>query len=63
MAKFVCDRVENIVGKGENTGYQHFLFFSQCVQKLSFSESLKLGLCCKDLNLVGGEYLLCVLRN
>ena len=25
MTNFVCDRVENIVGKGENAGYQHFL--------------------------------------
>ena len=24
-----CDRVENIVGKGENAGYQHFLLFPQ----------------------------------
>ena len=24
------DRVENIVGKGENAGYQHFLLFSHC---------------------------------
>ena len=23
----VCDRVKNIVGKGENAGNQHFLFF------------------------------------
>ena len=27
------DRIENIVGKGENAGYQHFLLFSQCFQK------------------------------
>ena len=25
--KFVLERVENIVGKGENAGYQHFLLF------------------------------------
>ena len=29
-------RVENIVGKGENAGYQHFLLFSQCFQKAIF---------------------------
>ena len=28
--KFVSGRVENIVGKGENAGYQHFLLFPQC---------------------------------
>ena len=26
--KFVLEKTENIVGKGENAGYQHFLFFS-----------------------------------
>ena len=35
--KFDLERVENIVGKGENAGYQHFLFFPQCFQKGSFS--------------------------
>ena len=38
---YVFDRVENIVGKGQNAGYQHFLLFPQCFQKLSFSGSLK----------------------
>ena len=37
----LSDRVENIVGKGENAGYQHFLLFPQCFQKSSLSESLK----------------------
>ena len=31
---FYSDRVENIVEKGENAGYQHFLFFSVCFQIL-----------------------------
>ena len=30
------DREENIVGKGENAGYQHFLLFLQSFQKASF---------------------------
>ena len=38
---FVSGRVENIVGKGENADYQHFLLFLQCFQKLCFSEVLK----------------------
>ena len=42
--KFVMGRVENIVGKGENAGYQHFLLFPQCFQKASFRESLKVGI-------------------
>ena len=41
--KFVLVRVENIVGKGENAGYQHFVFFPQCFQKASFSGSLTLS--------------------
>ena len=32
----VCDRLENIVGKGENAGYQHFLLFPQCFENASF---------------------------
>ena len=42
--KFVLVRVENIVGKRENAGYQHFLLFPQCFQKLSFPEVLKVGI-------------------
>ena len=34
--KFALGRVENIMGKGENSGYQHFLLFQQCFQKASF---------------------------
>ena len=26
---FFCQSVENLVGKGENAGYQHFLLFPQ----------------------------------
>ena len=42
--KFAMGRVENIVGKGENAGYQHFLLFPQCFQKASSSGSLKVGI-------------------
>ena len=28
--KFVFEWVENILGKGENAGYQHFLLFPKC---------------------------------
>ena len=37
--KFYLGRVENIVGKGENAGHQHFLLFPQCFQKASYSGS------------------------
>ena len=40
----VLGRVENIVGKGENAGYQHFLLFTQSFQKVSFSRLLKVGI-------------------
>ena len=42
--EFILGRVENIVGKGENAGYQHFLLFPQCFQKSSISGSLKVGI-------------------
>ena len=35
----VFHRIENIVGKEENTGYQHFLLFPQCFQK-AFTSSV-----------------------
>ena len=37
----VLGRIENIVEKGENAGFQHFLLFSQCFQKLSVSRGVK----------------------
>ena len=42
--KFDTGRVENIVGKGENAGNQHFLFIPQCFQKATVSGSLKVGI-------------------
>ena len=35
--KFVNRRVENIIGKGENAGYQYLLLFLHCFQKVYFS--------------------------
>ena len=43
--KFVLRRVENIVGKGENAGYQHFLLFPQCFQKASLLGVVKSWYC------------------
>ena len=34
--KYILGRVENIVGKGENAGYQHFLLFLQCFHTAFF---------------------------
>ena len=42
--EFAAGRVENIVGKGENAGYQHFLFFPQCFHKTSSLRLLKVGI-------------------
>ena len=39
--KVVFHRRENIVGKEENAGYQHFLLFPQCFQKAFFSSASK----------------------
>ena len=39
--KFGMERVENIVGKGENAGYQHFLHFPQCFQTAPYTGSLR----------------------
>ena len=39
--EFVFDSVQKTVGKGENTGDQHFLLFPLCFQKASTSGLLK----------------------
>ena len=38
---FVFDRIENILGTGENAGNQHFLLLPQCFQKPCFQEASK----------------------
>ena len=38
---FLSDRVENTVGKGEISGYQHFLLFPHCFPKASSLELFK----------------------
>ena len=43
-SKLVLFREENIVGKGENAGYQHYLLCPQCFQKANFTEVLKVGI-------------------
>ena len=51
--KLVFRRVENIVGKGENAGYQHFLLFPQYFQKslsyhtMTHFDTLKIHCCGK----------------
>ena len=40
----LLDRVENILGKGENAVYLHFLHFPQCFQEASSSGSLEVGI-------------------
>ena len=48
--QFVLGKVENIVGKGENAGYQHSLPFPQCFEKAAFSGSLKFGIVWQRVN-------------
>ena len=42
--KIVFGKVENIVGKGENAGYQHFLLLPQFFQKAPVLGSFKVGI-------------------
>ena len=45
MKNFVFGRVENIVGRGENAGYQYFFLFPTMFFKKLFTRGrLKLGL-------------------
>ena len=38
-------RIENIVGKAENAGYQHFLLFLRCFRRASFFKVVKIRDC------------------
>ena len=55
---FVFYRMENIVGKGENAGYQHFLLFPLYFQKGLFPMAVKnqalfwIGLKGEELSLI-----------
>ena len=42
--KFNLENGRKLAGKGENAGYQHFLFFPKCFQQVPFSGSLKVGI-------------------
>ena len=55
MMIFDFDRVENIVGKGESAGNQHFLLFPQCFHKASFSGLLKVGIVWYRVNLLPND--------
>ena len=48
--KVVSHRLENIAGKEENAGYQHFLLFPQCFRKIFPPVRQKSPLCGKGLN-------------
>ena len=47
---YVLDRIDNIVGKRENAGYQHFLLFPKCFQKSSCPKSLKVRIVWERVN-------------
>ena len=42
--KVALGRIKNIEGKGEDTAYQHFLLFPQCLQYSTFFVLLKVGI-------------------
>ena len=48
--KYVLGLVENMVEKGENAGFQHFLIFPLWFQKSNLPGSLKVGMYGKELN-------------
>ena len=43
--KFLLGRVENIVGKGENAGYQHFILFLKFFSKGFITRVVKSRYC------------------
>ena len=62
----VFDRVENIVGKGENAGHQHFLLFPQCFEKAFFQTCQQVSLCGNGLSvksLITGAGIRCAAKD
>ena len=57
IKRFILDRIENIVRKGENAAHQrflqNFLLFSKCFQKHSLIKHKKYGLCGNGLTILG----------
>ena len=50
MIEICFGREENIMGKGENAGYQHFLLFPQYFKFASFPGSLKVDILWQRVN-------------
>ena len=48
--KVIFHKIENIAGKAENAGYQHFLLFPQCFQKAFSSSASKVVIVWQKLN-------------
>ena len=46
------------MGKGENASFQHFLLFSQCFQKATFSELLEVGIVWYRIKLLPNDKIL-----
>ena len=71
----VFDRAGNIVGKGENADYQHFLLFPQCFEMASFQglllvksrdcvvEIYSLRFCKFEYGVLCGSVVECLTRN
>ena len=49
IRKTLSNSIENIVGKGDNDVYKHFLLFPQRFQKTLFLKSLNVGILCKGV--------------
>ena len=62
MVQFFFDRVANIVGKWENSGFQHFLIFPQCFRKAFFWGSFKVGIVWERVNSLPSSKFLCLFK-
>ena len=58
MTISVIDRMGNIVGKGENAGYVHFLLFLQILKNASSETLLKLCAVWKRVNSLPNDKIL-----
>ena len=58
--KFVHNGVKNIVGKGENAGYEHFLLFPQYFKRNLDLSCQKASLCGNGFNISHPFFISCL---
>ena len=55
--EFDCERIENSVGKEENSGYKHYILFQHCFKKPFLLGSVKIRIMQSHSNKLEASFL------